>query len=158
MRSLFRPPSHQSHSISAPKRGRGIAPDRAAATLDSDRCKSIEHLDPTAPYGIGQFRPRLMGQVEFAPASEWHQLHDHSLELQGVFFLKESEYEAARRYDLEVLADMVDILAILPFHDVEPTTRSRVDLHAFALFPPRNEQPLARRARIKPGIEDALRR
>jgi hypothetical protein len=58
--------------------------------------------------------------------------------------------------DFEIFADMLDILAVAPLHDVKPAAGARINLGAYNLSLRRRKQPFARGPRIKPGIEDAL--
>jgi AraC family transcriptional regulator len=60
--------------------------------------------------------------------------------------------------DFEIFADMLDILAVAPLHDVKPAAGARINLGAYDLSLRRRKQPFARGPRIEPGIEDALRR
>src|SRR5262249_468768 len=61
-----------------------------------------------------------------------------------------------RPHDLEIFAHILGHLAVASPGDVEPPARARIDLHANARA--RGEEPLTRRLRVRPGVEDALRR
>jgi hypothetical protein len=63
-----------------------------------------------------------------------------------------------RPNDFEIFADMLDILAMAPLHDVKPASGARIDLNAHDLSHRRRKQPFTCDPRIKPCIEDTLRR
>src|SRR6266700_3994909 len=103
-------------------RMRAMGSPRVDATLGSGerRGKALkDHLPATLGAARVIWQHALVDQGELAAAARGRDLDGDPRELGGEFRHGEAEHEAARPIDLEVFADMLDILAIAPVHEDE---------------------------------------
>src|SRR5262245_24862878 len=139
-------------------RCRNLASECKRATLAEHRGKPFKHVRPAMAHLPRQFRLCFVRQGELTASPARIDRDGHTLEVQRVFLDGKREHESMRSNDFEILADMFDILAVAPLHDIKPASGARIDLDAHDLSPRHRKQPFACGPRIKPGIENALRR
>jgi hypothetical protein len=95
-------------------------------------------------------------QREFAPGLPWNDVNAYTGCLTGEFWNAESEDQAARPVDVEILAAMFDILPVAPIDKDEPASDPCIDLDTYHLTRRRGEQPSTGGLWIEPRIENAL--
>src|ERR1700730_8821452 len=123
------------------------------------RRETVEYARPTLLGTAGVIRQHaLMGQGERASGPVGHDADAHACALRREFRHGEGKGEPARPIDLEIFADMLDVLAVAPVDEGELAADARVDLDAH--HPPGRgrEEKFAGDLGIEPGVEDALRR
>src|SRR5258708_24986214 len=110
-------------------RMRAMGCPREDATLVSGerRGKALKYHLPAA-LGAGRIvgQHALVDQDELAAAARGRDLDGDPRELGGEFRHGEAEREAARPIDLEVFADMLDVLAVAPVHAGEAPADARI--------------------------------
>jgi hypothetical protein len=140
------------------RRCRNLARGRKRTTLAEHRGKPFKHPHPAMTHLPRQFRLGFVRQGELAASPARIERDGHTLEVQRIFLDGKREHESMRPNDFEIFADMLDILAMAPLHDVKPASGARIDLNAHDLSHRRRKQPFTCDPRIKPCIEDTLRR
>src|SRR5262249_60027295 len=144
---------------SIPARGApNPASHRKRATLAVHRTQPFNSPHPAMTHLPRQFRLGFVRQGELAAGPARIERDGHTLEVQRVFLDGKREHESMWPNDFEIFADMLDILPMAPLHDVKPASGARIDLDAHDLPHRRRKQPFTCDPRIKPCIEDALRR
>src|ERR1051326_5320100 len=103
-------------------RMRAMGPPREDATLVSGerRGKAFQDHLPAALGAARVVRQHaLVSPGELAAVPRGRDPDDDARQLRGEFWHGEPEHETARPIDLEVFADMLDVLAVAPVHEDE---------------------------------------
>jgi hypothetical protein len=115
---------------------------------------------PPAAFGaarpLGRFRQHFVGQREFAAAAFRHNFHGDAIEDRGILRHPESEDQPRRAIDFQILARVLDVLAVAPIGKGETPADSRVDFRSDHLAGGGGKEPFRRAHGIEPGIEDAF--
>jgi hypothetical protein len=113
-------------------------------------------LDTALP--VHPVRAQFVGQRQLAPTVQRHDFDDHVVDVLGLFLHREGKHEAPRPVDLEIFADVLDVLAVSPIHEGEFAADLGIDLRAYHLPGCRREQEFAGLLGVESGVEDTLRR
>jgi hypothetical protein len=112
---------------------RNLASQCERATLAEHRGKPFKHPHPAMTHLPHRFRLRFLRQGELAASPARIECDGHTLEVQRVFLDGKCEHQSMGPNDFEMFADMLDILAVAPLHDVKPASGTRIDLDAYDL-------------------------